>query len=763
MYRLFIATPILLIAILCSGLLVPKAAFCDGVVTGMVSDQQLLIPISGIEIVVEGTDISTLTDDEGRFALPALADGDYKIVLQSSQHERTVKEVVISGKNVELDIELIAAKGAVVLREVSVSAKREVVATAKQSLKREEIMTAPGAGNDAVRVVQSLPGVANLGIQSYGAGGLVIRGTGAEDSGYYLDGFFLPQLFHFGGLQTVVNSEWIESLDYYAGGYSVMYGEAMGGIVEINTRMPEAEDFAGVVDLTNYSSFALVEGPFGKDSDWSGGASVRRSFIDFILPEFLPDDQAEFTMVPRFYDYQAIVAYKPNTHHTFKFFAFGSDDRMGLASERADEESPTANMSFDMELWFHRPILSWTYTPNPRINNRLGISPRLQKLYFKVFADKYIEFTIKDMELREDFTIDLADWNTLSLGLVLDAYQFDIEADVVQPPKEGDPSGADLFNDVGVVFKETIFTEILIGYIEDTFDIGPFSLTPGLRASTAIYQYEDGSVEGDMSALDPRFFARWRITDSATLKGSAGMYHQYPQGDEMVEPFGTPKIEPEVANSYGGGVEYDFGEGYAMDAQGYYKQMLNLVSGTESGADEPYDNEGIGHVYGAELLVRKALTDRLYGWLSYTYSVSERRNRPGGDWRYFDQDQRHNFILLGSYRIGDAWRVGGKFSYGTGTPFTEIDTAIYNTDTDSYIPIYSEDINVERQDDVHQLDLRVDKVWQYTNWELLTYLDVQNVYFEKQPIGYMYNYDYTEKEAVSFPSFYPTLGVSARW
>ncbi len=763
MNRTSLAASIFLVAVFCMAALSAQNAFADGAVSGMVTDSEVLIPISGVEVLVEGTEISVITDDEGRFTLPEMPDGKYKIVFQSSQHARTVKEVEISGENVELDMELTAADGAVVLKEVSVSAKREVVATAKQSLKREELMTAPGAGADAIRVVQSLPGVANLGIQSYGAGGLVIRGTGAEDSGYYLDGFYLPQLFHFGGLQTVVNSEWIESLDYYAGGYSVMYGEALGGIVEINTRMPEDEKFSGVVDLTNYSSFALVEGPFGKDSNWSGGAAVRRSFIDFVLPEVLPEDQLAFTVVPRFYDYQAIVAYKPNTHHTFKLFAFGSDDRMGIVSDETDEESPTADVSFDMELWFHRPILSWTWTPNPRINNRLGISPRLQKLYFKVYGDKYIEFTIKDIEMREDFTVDLADWNTLSAGIVLDAYEFDIEADVVQPPKEGDPSGADLFNDVGLVFKESIFTEIAIAYIEDTFELGPFSLTPGLRASTAFYQYEDGSVEGDMSAVDPRFFARWRITDSATLKGSAGIYHQYPQGDEMVEPFGTPNIEPEVANAYGGGIEYDFGEGYTMDAQGYYKQLIDLVSGTESGADEPYDNEGVGHVYGAELLVRKELTDRLYGWLSYTYSVSERRDRPGGDWRYFDQDQRHNFILLASYRIGDTWRVGGKFSYGTGLPFTEIDTAIYNADTDSYIPIYSDEVNEERQEDIHQLDVRVDKAWQFTDWELLTYLDVQNVYWQKQPIGYMYNYDYTEKEAVSFPSFYPTLGISARW
>ena len=100
-------------------------------------------------------------------------------------------------------------------------ASSETVGTAKQTLKQEEIMTVPGAATDAVRVIESLPGVANIGVAALGTPGLVIRGTGPEDSRYFLDGFDIPQLFHFGGLLTVVNSEWLESVDYYAGGYSV--------------------------------------------------------------------------------------------------------------------------------------------------------------------------------------------------------------------------------------------------------------------------------------------------------------------------------------------------------------------------------------------------------------------------------------------------------------------------------------------------------------------------------------------------------------
>ena len=55
--------------------------------------------------------------------------------------------------------------------------------------------------------------------------------------------------------------------------------------------------------------------------------------------------------------------------------------------------------------------------------------------------------------------------------------------------------------------------------------------------------------------------------------------------------------------------------------------------------------------YGAELLVRRALTERLHGWLSYTLSWNERALGLGGgvigpsDW-----DQRHVVNLVLGYR-----------------------------------------------------------------------------------------------------------------
>jgi hypothetical protein len=737
-------------------------AFAQGAVAGQVLDQATLIPIEGIEVAVEGSDLTARTDDEGKFRISKLAPGKYRIVFQSTKYERIVKEIQVGEAEESLSVELKAAKSGVELAEVKVSARRETVDIAKQSLNQEEIQTVPGAAADAMRVVESLPGVANIGVASLGTPGLVIRGTGPEDSRYYLDGFDIPQLFHFGGLLTVVNSEWLESLDYYAGGYSVRYGNALGGIVELKSRPPNTEKFSGVADLTNYASFLLAESPFDKEGKWSGGITARRSFIDFILPEFISDDEASFTMVPRFYDFQAAAMYQPSSVNSFRLFAFGSDDKVGLINNRADDYLPTSTQSIDFEAWFYRPILSWTYTPSADINNRLAVSPNLQSVDSHFMRDFYFKIGLQSVELRDDLTVKPAKWNTLSLGANVAYASVPIELNVMRPPKEGNPSGPEVLNQKSFLYDTHLDFQTVESYIEDSVRIADiFSITPGLRFAWG--HFGGGGADSSKYYIDPRVFARQYLTDKAALKASAGVYHQFPQPDEFLPPFGTLKVESEVAYAYGFGGEYDFPGGYHIDAQGYYKQIQDMVTATITGSEEPYENSGIGKIYGFELLARKDLTDRLYGWISYTYSVSRRRDLPKSDWRYFDQDQRHNFIILASYRLGETWRIGGRFSYATGLPYTEIVSSIYNADADSFVPIFSEKINAERQADLHRLDVRVDKEWPFKSWKLKTYLDIQNVYAHKEPVGYLYNYNYTKKEAVSFPTFYPTLGIQARW
>ena len=64
----------------------------------------------------------------------------------------------------------------------------------KIKLEPELLHTMPGAGNDALRGLTSLPGVARV---PFGMGGLALRGAAPHDTRVFLDGIEVPILYHF--------------------------------------------------------------------------------------------------------------------------------------------------------------------------------------------------------------------------------------------------------------------------------------------------------------------------------------------------------------------------------------------------------------------------------------------------------------------------------------------------------------------------------------------------------------------------------------
>src|SRR4030095_15251835 len=112
---------------------------------------------------------------------------------------------------------------------------RQRRAASENTLRRDEITRVPGAHGDMLQAIKSLPGIArtdNFGPNS----GLVIRGSSPADSRIFVDGFEIPILYHFGGVQSVIPSEMIEELTYTPGGFGVEHGKASAGIVEVKTR-----------------------------------------------------------------------------------------------------------------------------------------------------------------------------------------------------------------------------------------------------------------------------------------------------------------------------------------------------------------------------------------------------------------------------------------------------------------------------------------------------------------------------------------------
>ena len=91
-----------------------------------------------------------------------------------------------------------------------------------------------GTQGDALKVIEDLPGAART--SPIGGGLLVIRGSDPVDSLVFLDGLYLPLLYHFGALSSTVNPDLLEAIDYVPGNFSVAYGDMIGGLVSASSR-----------------------------------------------------------------------------------------------------------------------------------------------------------------------------------------------------------------------------------------------------------------------------------------------------------------------------------------------------------------------------------------------------------------------------------------------------------------------------------------------------------------------------------------------
>ncbi len=725
-----------------------------GAVEGFVLAKGAREPVPFAIIREKNLGLETQTDELGAFRLDNVLPGERTIhVILESGREYSMKATV--RENETTHIKWYVHADAFLTDEVVVVGEKATEGMSRHSLSKEEMTGIPGNNNDPIRAVENLPGVAGGGGGFGGSEGLIIRGTSPEDSNYLVNGFEVPQLFHFGVLVSVINPELIETIDYMPGSYGVRYSDALGGIIEVKTRDAHRDRFGGVVDLATYSSFVMFEGPFGEKT--SGAAAIRRSFIDFFLPYVIPEDQAELTLAPRFYDYLAVFNYQIDTKNSLKTTFMGSDDGMELLADSDDNDNYEESMTFKMSNYFHRGDVDWLTCPNQRLSNRLTFSLLYSAQDQSFGSMASFQRKVLTPALRDELSFSPGESNELRLGFEGRVESTEISSKMNRPPKEGQTGGQD--GGGGRFELNEEFAPVVAGlYAEDAVKPWPwFQIIPGFR-------YDYHSYLGEYS-IDPRLNANFFPTKKATIKAAAGQYHQWPASDEMMENIGAKDLEAESGILGALGFDYRFDAGYSAELQGYYKSLDNLVSPTNDPRGEPYENSGIGFVYGLEILGRKQLTDRLFGWASYTYSVSKRKDSNDDDWRYFDQDQTHNFIILASYMLGQnkQWKIGAKWQYYTGMPYTEILGGVYDADANRYEPVYASEVNGKREGDYHQLDVRVDKLWTFNRWTMNTYLDVQNVYWSTDPAGYRYNYDYSEKEDVSFQSFMPTIGIQARF
>ncbi|HEU5058868.1 MAG TPA: TonB-dependent receptor [Kofleriaceae bacterium] len=729
----------------------PPAA-ATGIVHGVVRDKETGRPLPGVSVYLAETGAVAITDEAGRFEHAGVAAGPTTVVAIDPSYRKGTARVTVpaSGPAPALDIPLVPLN----LRadEILVEVERQRQAAGETVMRREEITRVPGARGDMLQAVQSLPGIAKveqIGPQE----GLVIRGSSPADSRIFVDGFEIPILYHFGGIQSVIPSEMIDSLTYTPGGFGVEYGKASAGVIDVRTRSG-SKDYSGFGEVSFINTAGLAQGPLGKKGNFTAG--VRRSYIDAVIPLVVSEDDLSFTTLPVYYDYQARAEYRPSSHLTLSTFFFGTDDQLELATTEVDPEDPEGKASgrFYNHTRFTFLIGSAAYERGP-IKNRLSLLAGTQLESFEIGTDRYLRLEEQKLGARNEGRAQLSDELAIIAGGEVHYFRDDNKVRIPRPPKEGDPSDPNLIDDP-LITTESEFTFV------DAAGWSALELTPAswLKATAGVRT--DWFGRNDALVVQPRGQVRTQVAPATALLGSVGLYTRPPDSND--ENIQTTDIEPERAIQYSLGLEQKLGRGLELTTTGFYMDRSKLIvfaqgdrtDQMENDGSGTYSNEGEGRTYGAEALLRLR-SDAFFGWIAYTLSRSERRDHPMDAERLFDHDQTHNVVLVASYKLG-RWQLGGRFQYTTGSPYTPVTGATFMSDANEYQPTYGA-INSKRNPANHQLDLRVDRFFQFDGWKLAAYLDVSNVYMNAPVVDRDYSYDYTEREETTGLPILPSIGI----
>lgn len=718
--------------------------------------------------------ISTWTDSAGIFRFKSLPAGKADLKIIGADMQVYQKQIVIPGHHL-LDELIRINRSSYSENEIVIYGKSNSNQISRRTLSTNEISNVAGFDGDAIKVVQALPGVAR---PAFGLGSVIIRGSPTWDSKFYLDGVPIPQLYHFGGLKSVYNSYALESVNMYPGGFDVRSGNSIAGIVELNSRNAVRERTKGYADvnLTDVNMFA--EGPVNNRVGIM--ASVRRSYIGEVIGIVAKRfDVLNQTIMaaPYYFDFLVRTDIDLAPSHKLFFTLFGSKDAMEFIVPEFDNSSSEMDSLVDRLRkadGFNMVMAGYDVNVNSRIKNKFRTALIQGEGGGMLLGMMKWDYKSLEFVLRNELTVNSFAGITMSSGV-----DFCLKR---------------LRQNSFFLTRERFFyrdTSNSVSGIVSPYVHFEYNLHPSLNLSTGIRfdYYPELEYRGSLlpefwnyKSLNNRigfngepalrFSAKYNLNKKHAFTASIGSYNQTPQPLGIVTHsyFGEPALPASKARQVTLGYKWLLSDLIYADIQLYHNQQWDLpqLSGFNNlvwlNSDEKlYSGGGKGRSYGLELMLRHDQNKRMFGWISYSLSKSERFNSEQNRYIPFESDQTHNLQCVLNYRFKRNWQAGTRVRLVSGNPYTPILYGVFDGTNRYYQPVYGPE-NSERNRSFFQADFRVEKKMIFDKWLGSLYLDLKNAFWllYKSPEYTLYNFDYSKKITISTPII-PSLGFRAEF
>ncbi len=722
-----------------------------GIVRGRIFDEQANAPIPFANIVIPDLGIGATSDLDGNFLITGVEPGFRQVRASSIGFETRITEefMVTNAITTYLDIPMRQTAVTIKTAVITTSAfrKEAMSPVSMRTITLSEIEKSPGGNRDISKVIQSLPGVSS-GVSF--RNDVIVRGGGASENRFYLDGMEIPNLNHFatqgasGGPAGIINTDFLREVDFYSGAFPVNRGNALSSVIDMKQVNGNREklNFRGSLGATDLALTA--NGPLGERTSYV--LSLRRSYLQFLFQVIgLP-------FLPTYTDYQFKVRTQIDRKNELIFLSLGALDRFEL---NTGIKEPTDEQAY---------ILG--YVPvNDQWNYAVGA---VYRHYGKNSTDTWVI----SRNMLDNQQIKFADNDdTEPTNLVLDYNSQEIENKLRYEHKGRYDrfeillgGGAEYAKYTNETFQKTFAQgeSLIINYDSylDLFKWSGFAQASGEfledeRLSLSLgFRVDGNSYSDDMAnpfkQFSPRFSASYALASRWSLNFNTGRFFQLPPYTTL----GYRDLNGELVNRNNNlkyiradhlvaGIEFNRTSNSKLSVEGFWKgynhymfSVRDSISLASKGADfgtfgdEEVTSTSMGRAYGAELLLREKNLRDFNIILSYTFVRSEFKEKNDA-WVPSAWDNRHLINLLVQRKFKN-WDAGFRWRFVGGTPYTPLDVefssykTIWNTNFRGYSDFSR--YNQMRLASAHQLDIRVDRQFYLNKWSLMFYLDIQNVY-----------------------------------
>lgn len=612
--------------------------------------------LNGVNVFLLETLDGSVTDATGRFAIRTMHRGPATLVARRIGFTQLLRAISLpSSDSIRFTLQLAAHQ----LDAVRVSASTYVTGNEPDvALTALQVVSTPGTAADVFRAIQTFPGVQAV---DEGAG-LFVRGGDVSETRIFVNGATVLSPYRYesptGGFFGTFDPFLLDGIYFSSGGFGARYGDALSGVVALNTLgRPTTRAFGATLGLANLSgSLAL---PFGER--FGARATATRSNTELMFR--LNGATSDFSQVPEGRDFSGSLhlTYRPDA--AVKVFAIDQWNQLGVVVDR-----PSFSGSFDAEESHDLVVASWT--------DRFGrVSPVAS--ISRASTDRSQSFGAFVLDTRQSLTqanmraaLELdGSWVVTAGGEVEDRAD-DISGSVPTAMHDDRPGA-----------RQTVFSSRVAGARYALFAESDFAISGRVRFITGLRS--DESTLSRRRSYDPRVAAAVKLTDDATLTAAWGVYHQVPAPMHYEATLGDAALGPMRARQLVAGLDWRR-EPVMLRVEAYGKRYADLAQTTRESETR---GEGTGRSRGVDAFVRWNGGLPVSGRVAYSYVSATRTDPNTGLLARSPFDISHGLTMVVERGFGPA-HFSAAWRYATGKPLTPVESASPDTVPGVWVPAW---------------------------------------------------------------------------